>query len=136
MFLKNSLNDFWLVKNYIWSIENYIRSIQQRSRGDWTRQIQTKILIAISIGRETDSINLQYGKIIFLKNRAILLCRNFSKHSILWIKCMSMRWNAFQKHYLPKKFQSIFLKFLNFKHILHYNEGIFNLGWPKQDHTQ
>ena len=35
-----------------------------------------------------------------------------------------------------KKIQSIFLKFSNFKHILHYNQGIFNLGWPKQDHTQ
>ena len=35
-----------------------------------------------------------------------------------------------------KKIQSIFLKFSNFKHILHYNQGIVNLGWPKQDHTQ
>ena len=32
-----------------------------------------------------------------LKNRAILY-RNSSKHNILWIECMSMRWNAFQKH--------------------------------------
>ena len=27
-----------------------------------------------------------------------ILCRNSLKHSILWIKCMSMRWNAFQKY--------------------------------------
>ena len=35
-------------------------------------------------------------KPIFWKTKQIF-CRNSSKHSILWIKCMSMRWNAFQK---------------------------------------
>ena len=36
--------------------------------------------------------------------------------------------------YLPKTRFSINLS--NFKHILHQNQGIFNLGWPKQNHTQ
>ena len=68
-----------------------------RSSSDRTRQSQTKILIVISIGRETSSIDRKCRKINFLKNKAIL-CKNSLKHSILWIECMSMRWNAFQKH--------------------------------------
>ena len=62
--------------------QKYIQMIQQRSSIDRTRQIQNKILIAISIGRETGSIDQKFGKIKFLKNKAIL-CRNSSKHSIL-----------------------------------------------------
>ena len=74
-----------------------LRLIQQRSSTDRNTQNQTKFLIAISIDRETGSIDQNSGKSNFLKNKAIL-CRNSSKHSILWVKCMSMRWNAFQKH--------------------------------------
>ena len=33
-------------------------------------------------------------------------------------------------------FQPIVLKNSNIKHILHQNQGTFNLGWPQQDHTQ
>ena len=62
--------------------QKYIRLIQQRSSIDRTRQIQKKILIAISINRETGSIDRKSGKIKFLKNKAIL-CRNSSKLSIL-----------------------------------------------------
>ena len=42
----------------------------------------------------------------------------------------------------PNLSKTIFSKFffcpqnLNIKHILHQNQGIFNLGWPKQNHTQ
>ena len=43
------------------------------------------------------SIDWNSGKNSFLKIKA-KYCRNSSKHWILWIKCMSMRWNAFQKH--------------------------------------
>ena len=60
-------------------------------------KFKPKSLIAISISRETGSIDRKSGKNKFLKNKAIL-CRNTSKHNILWIKCMSMRWNVFQKH--------------------------------------
>ena len=91
--LKNSLCDFRLIENKIWSIENYIRLIQKQLSSDRNGQVQTKILIAFSIGRATGSIDRKFGKYNFLKNKAIL-CRNSSKHSILWIKCMSMRWNA------------------------------------------
>ena len=51
------------------------------------------------------------------------------------IKSFSKHLNSthiFQKQY----FQSIFPKISNFKHILYKNQGIFNLGWPKQNHTQ
>ena len=30
----------------------------------------------------------------------------------------------------------IVLKNSNIKHILHQNQGTYNLGWPQQDHTQ
>ena len=57
--------------------------IQQQLSTDRNRQNQTKFLIAISIGRETGLIDWNSGKINFLKNKAIL-CKNSSKHSILW----------------------------------------------------
>ena len=60
-------------------------------------RFKPKILIAISIGQKTSSIDWKSVKHNFWKNR-VILCRNFSKHWILWIKCMSIRWNAFQKH--------------------------------------
>ena len=38
---------------------------------------------------------------------------------------------------LPKtRFSIICPQILKFKHILRQNQGIFNLGWPKQNHTQ
>ena len=38
---------------------------------------------------------------------------------------------------LPKtRFKSICPQISNFKHILHQNQGTYNLGWPKQSHTQ
>ena len=68
-----------------------LRLIQKQSSSDWNDQIQTKILITFFISRETVSIDRKSGKHnFFLKNRAIL-CKNSSKYSILWIKCMSMR---------------------------------------------
>ena len=60
-------------------------------------RFKQKNLIAISIGRETGLIDQKSGKIKFLKNRAIL-CRNSSKHSISWMKCISIRLKVFQKH--------------------------------------
>ena len=48
----------------------------------------------------------------------------------------------FQKHlnltkiFQNQDFQSICPQSTNIKHILHYNQGIFNLGWPQQNHTQ
>ena len=64
--------------------------IQHQLSTDQNRQRLTKILIAISIDWETGSIDQNSGKNKFLKNKADL-CRNSSKHRILWIKCMSMR---------------------------------------------
>ena len=58
--LKNSLNDFRL-------IENYIRSIQHQLSIDRTRHIQTKILITISISREIGSIDRKSRKKKFWK---------------------------------------------------------------------
>ena len=91
-----------LYTTFDWSKNRFDRSkmfrlIQHQSSTDRNRQRLTKILIAILIGRETSSINRNSGKNKFLKNKANL-CRNSSKYRILWIKCMSMRWNAFQKH--------------------------------------
>ena len=54
---------------------------------------------------------------------------------------MSMRRNIFQKHlYSTQIFQKhIFYQIVpknsNIKHILHQNQGTYNLGWPQQDHT-
>lgn len=56
-----------------------LRLIQQQSSTDRNRQRLTKILIAISISRETGSIDQNSGKNRFLKNKEIL-CRNSSKH--------------------------------------------------------
>ena len=33
-------------------------------------------------------------------------------------------------------FQSNYPQISNFKHVLHQNQGNFNLGWPQQYHTQ
>ena len=55
-----------------------------------------KILIAILIDQKKGLIDRNSGKNKFLKNTTILY-RNSSKHWILWIKCMCMRWNVFQK---------------------------------------
>ena len=74
-----------------------LRLIQYQSSIDRNNRGWLKILIAISIDRKTGSIDRNFGKNFFLKNKAIL-CRNSSKHWILWIKCMSMRWNVFHKH--------------------------------------
>ena len=58
------------------------------------------------------------------------------------MKCMSMRLNFFKKHlnstqiFQKQAFQPIVLKNSNIKHILHQNQGTYNLGWPQQDHTQ
>ena len=60
--LKNSLNDFRL-------IENYIRSIQHQLSIDRTRHIQTKILITISISREIGSIDRKSRKKKFWKTK-------------------------------------------------------------------
>ena len=73
MILKNSLNNFQLIEKQIRLIENYIRLIQQQLSINRTRQIQTKILIAISIGRATGSIDQKFGKIKILKNRVIFM---------------------------------------------------------------
>ena len=55
---------------------------------------------------------------------------------------MSMKLKVFQKPlnstqiYQKQDFQSICLQSSNIKHILYQNQGIFNLGWPQQVHTQ
>ena len=74
-----------------------LRLIQYQSSIDRNNRGWLKILIAISIDIKTGSIDRNFGKKKILKNKAIL-CRNSSKHWILWIKCMSMRWNVFHKH--------------------------------------
>ena len=122
--LKNSLNNFRLIEKQVRSIQNYSRIIQHQSSIDRARHIQTKILIVISIGRATSSIDRKSRKIKFLKNKANL-CRNSSKHDISWMKCMNMRLKVFQKHlnltqiFQKQNFQSICPRFLNIKHILH-----------------
>ena len=106
----------WIVKNtwrkYVFkklskqfSIDRKIDSIDQKLNSINPKAIEhrssqadsNQILIAILISREIGSIDWKSRKNKFLKNRAIL-CRNSSKHDILWIECMSMRWNVFQKH--------------------------------------
>ena len=57
--------------------QKYIQMIQQRSSIDRTRQIQNKILIAISISRETGSIDRKFGKIKFWKNQIFEKQSNF-----------------------------------------------------------
>ena len=53
-----------------------------------------------------------------------------------------MRLKVFQKHlnstqiFQKQFFQPICPQISNFKHILHQNQGAFNLGWPQQDRTQ
>ena len=53
-----------------------------------------------------------------------------------------MRLKVFQKHlnstqiFQKQFFQPICPQISNFKHILHQNQGAFNLGWPQQDYTQ
>ena len=68
--LKNSLNDFQLIEKQVRSIENYIRLIQHQSSNDRARQIQTKILIPISIGQATGSIDWKFGNFKILKSKA------------------------------------------------------------------
>ena len=111
-FLKTFWKVSWTCENQVFkklsirfSIDRKLGSINRKCF-DWSSinraSIETnrgwpKILIAISIDWKTYSIDWNSGKNKFLKNKAIL-CRNSSKHWILWIKCMSMRWNIFQKH--------------------------------------
>ena len=71
-------------------IENQFRLIEI-NRGS------LKIFNVISIDGKIDWINWNFGKIIVLKTQQILWI-NSLKHWILWIKCMSMRWNVFPKH--------------------------------------
>ena len=53
-----------------------------------------------------------------------------------------MRLKVFQEHmnsiqiFQKQVFQPIRPQNSNFKHILHQNQGTYNLGWPKQIHTQ
>ena len=108
LFGKMSLNTWRTVFSKLsirFSIDQKLCSIDRKCF-DWSSinraSIETnrgwpKILIAISIDWKTYSIDWNSTKNKFLKNKAIL-CRNSSKHWILWIKCMSMRWNIFQKH--------------------------------------
>ena len=42
----------------------------------------------------------------------------------------------FNPDLLKQDFQSICPQSSNIKHILHQNQGTYNLGWPKQIHTQ
>ena len=83
-----------------------------------------------------------WKKQIFEKKNKLVLCRNPSKHWILRIKCMSMRWNVFQKHKFLTKFSKNLrflinsLKFSSIKYDLHKTQGIFKLGWSNQRHTQ
>ena len=101
---EKSLKNFWKVSlnksNSVLKKKHDSRfSIDQNFRFEWSKQTEAhlKFLIAISIDWKTASIDRNSGKNTFLKTQQIL-CRNFSKHWILWIKCMSMRWNSFQKH--------------------------------------
>ena len=100
--VRNSVLKKTLYTTFDWSKNRFSRSkmlrlIQNQSSIDRNTRNQTKILIAISIGRKTLSIGQNFGKNSFLKIKAKYY-RNSSKYWILWIKCISMRWNAFQKH--------------------------------------
>ena len=80
-------------------IENFSVSIDRASIEYQLSQVEAKL--EKSKNFDWLKITLDRSKIWkktkFLKNRAIL-CRNSSKHCILWIECMSMKWNVFQKH--------------------------------------
>ena len=104
-----------------WSKNRFDRSkmlwlIQHQSSTNRNRQKLTKILIAISIGWKTGLIN-QNSRKKKLKIKANL-CRNSSKHWLLWIKCMSMRWSAFHTCFEPS-FSKIKI-FNQFPYILKY----------------
>ena len=135
------MHDKNLVKNL--ETENFsFRLVKHQSNTNRARQIQTKNFLSQFrlVERQIRSIeNLEKNR--FLKNRGIL-CRNSSKHRISWMKCMSMRLKVFQKHlnstdiFQKQVFQPICLQNSNIKHILHQNQGTYNLGWPKKIHTQ
>ena len=106
-----------------------------------TNRSRPKTLIAVSIDRKIGSIDRNFGK-NKLKKKKPVLYRNSSKHWILRIKCMSMRWNVFQKQKFWTQFSQNLrfsihsLKFLSIKYDLHKTQGIFRLGWLNQRHTQ
>ena len=103
-------------------------------------RFKLKILMHFrSVDRQIRSIeNLE--NFFFLKNGAIL-CRNSSKHSISWMKCMSMKLKVFKNHlnstqiFQKQVFQPICLQNSNIKLILHQNQGTCNLVWSLQIYT-
>ena len=112
-----------LVKNL--EIENFLVSIDrasieyQLSQADSNQKLLSQFQ---SVKRQIRSIeNLE--KSIFLKNRAFY-CKNSLKHL-----------NSTQI-FQTKVFQPICLQNSIIKHILHQNQGTYNLGGPKQSHTQ
>ena len=103
--LKTFWKGSWTRKNQVFKKTLYKIFDQSKIRFDWSNinraSIETnkgwpKILIAILIDQKKGLIDRNSGKNKFLKNTTILY-RNSSKHWILWIKCMSIRWNVFQK---------------------------------------
>ena len=94
-----------------------------------------------SIGRKTHLIDRNFVNLNFWKT-AKDYAENNSTQVISWMKCMKMSLNVFQKHefstqnFKIKIFTLFIPKISNIKHILHQNQGTYNLGWSKQIHTQ
>ena len=120
--LKTFWKSVWTCENQVFQKTLYTIFDWSKTRFDWSKHTEPsqEFLIAISIDWKTNSIdrntqsqaknfnrNFDLSKNTFdwskfWKNRVLKIkaknCKNSSKHWILWIKCMSMRWNAFQKH--------------------------------------
>ena len=79
MSLKNSLNNFQSVKKLVRPIENHIHSIQHQSSSNQARQIQTKFLNAISVGRAIGSIDRKSRKNQFFFFKQCILMQKLLK---------------------------------------------------------
>ena len=108
-----------------------------RSSTNRARQIQTKILIAILIGWEIASIDWKSRKVTVLKNNENFMQKPL-KPTYFMNQMHEYEFKSFQKHMNSTQiFQKQgFQHFCPQKHILHQNQGTYNLRWPKQIHTQ
>ena len=84
-FFKNLILDVWLIETTVLIDQNRQRLHQNfKHNFYWTKD-------------RLDQLKFWKNRIFFLKNKSVFE-KNSSKHWILGIKYMSMRWNVFPKH--------------------------------------